>query len=66
MGEEDVVHTHTTQYDSAVQKSKTMPFAAARPFASCHLQDGPGDDQTKRSKSDRERQYHVIALTCGI
>ena len=25
-----------------------------------------GDDQTKGSKSDRERQYHVVALICGI
>ena len=31
-----------------------------------HLQDGPGDDQTKWSKSDRERQHHVISLICGI
>ena len=28
--------------------------------------DGPTDDHTKWSKSDREDKYHTISLICGI
>ena len=28
--------------------------------------DGPRDYHTKWRKSDRERQYHMMSLTCGI
>lgn len=27
---------------------------------------GPRDNWTKRGKSDRKRQYHVISLICGL
>ena len=34
--------------------------------AICSIMDGPRDHDTKWSKSERERQYHMISLRCGI
>ena len=33
--------------------------------AICSNMDGPGDDHTKWSKSDRKDKYHMISLICG-
>ena len=34
--------------------------------AICIDMDGPRDDHTQWSQSDRERSYHMISLMCGI
>ena len=51
------------EYYSAIKKNKIMPFTlkAKRPKGK---KDGPGDYQTKWSKSDRERRisYDVVYM----
>ena len=48
MDKEDVVHKYTMEYYSAIKKEWNNAF--------CSNMDGPRDDHTKWSKSDREKQ----------
>ena len=56
----DVVYTHThTPTGILVIKKKWNN-------AICSYMDGPRDDRTKQSMSERERQISMVWLTCAI
>ena len=58
MDKEDVVHIYNGILFSHKKEWNN---------ATCSNMDGPRDDHTRWSKSDRERQIdHMISLICGI
>ena len=58
MDKEDVVHTHTMEYYSAIKKSKIMPFAAT--WMNLEIVILSEVSQIKKDK------YHMISLIYRI
>ena len=58
MDKEDVVHTHTMEYYSAIKKSEIMPFIATRIFLEIII-------LSEVSQKEKDK-YHMISLICGI
>ena len=58
MDKEDALYIYTKEYSSAIRKGWNL--------GTCNNMDGPRGYYAKWSKSDRERQYSMISLTCGI
>ena len=58
MDKEDVVHTYTMDYYSAIKKNEIMPFAATWMDLEIII-------LSKISRKEKDK-YHMISLICGI
>ena len=58
MDKEDVVHTYTMDYYSAIKKNEIMPFAATWMDLEIII-------LSKISQKEKDK-HHVVSLICGI
>ena len=58
MDKEDIIHTHTMEYYSAIKKNEVLPFAAT-------WMDLEGIMLSELSQTEKDK-YYMTSLICGI